>query len=219
MPPKRISKKASIAYALSQATSVSAPASGEFACRTEPLILVDNFQETEDQIQIANRNSATFFVLYSSYCLADDNQLGLKSRSTKDKSNKGATSAEAIRRNNTLFREFKNSGQTVSEFAAARKISASIIYRRMSDLHHGHGMRGKRQKLRIADGHAISEKVGISQKQSAAISLPGVMEVADELAQARGSGFASGVPSKRSAKKVLKVIISCLLGDCYFCSS
>jgi hypothetical protein len=218
MPPKRISKKASI-VALSQATSVSAPASGEFAYRTEPLILVDNFQETEDQIQIANRNSATFFVLYS-YCLADDNQLGLKSRSTKDKSNKGATSAEAIRRNNTLFREFKNSGQTVSEFAAARKISASIIYRRMSDLHHGHGMRGKRQKLRIADGHAISEKVGISQKQSAAISLPGVMEVADELAQARGSGFASGVPSKRSAKKVLKVIISCgLLGDCYFCSS
>jgi len=218
MPPKRISKKASI-VALSQATSVSAPASGEFACRTEPLTLVDNFQETEDQIQIANRNSATFFVLYS-YCLADDNQLGLKSRSTKDKSNKGATSAEAIRRNNTLFREFKNSGQTVSEFAAARKISASIIYRRMSDLHHGHGMRGKRQKLRIADGHAISEKVGISQKQSAAISLPGVMEVADELAQARGSGFASGVPSKRSAKKVLKVIISCgLLGDCYFCSS
>jgi len=218
MPPKRISKKTSI-VALSQATSVSAPASGEFACRTEPLILVDNLQETEDQIQIANRNSATFFVLYS-YCLADDNQLGLKSRSTKDKSNKGATSAEAIRRNNTLFREFKNSGQTVSEFAAARKISASIIYRRMSDLHHGHGMRGKRQKLRIADGHAISEKVGISQKQSAAISLPGVMEVADELAQARGSGFASGVPSKRSAKKVLKVIISCgLLGDCYFCSS
>jgi hypothetical protein len=82
----------------------------------------------------------------------------------------------------------------------------------MSDLHHGHGIRGKRQKLRIADGHAISEKVGISQKQSAAISVTAwrCTEV-DELAQARGSDFASGVPSKRSAKKVLKVIIACLL--------
>ena len=68
MPPKPISKKAS-KVALSQATSVSAPAFGKFASSTEPLILVDNFQENEDKFQIANRDSATFFVLYS-YCLA-----------------------------------------------------------------------------------------------------------------------------------------------------
>ena len=83
MPPKPISKKAS-KVALSQATSVSAPAFGKFASSTEPLILVDNFQENEDKFQIANRDSATFFVLYS-YCLADDNQLGSQSRSAKDK--------------------------------------------------------------------------------------------------------------------------------------
>jgi hypothetical protein len=172
MPLKPITKKAS-KVALSQATSVSAPAFGKFASSTETPILVDNLQETEDEFQIANRNSTTFFVLYS-YCLADDNQLGSQSRSAKDKRNLGATSTAAIRRNNSLFREFKNSGQTVSEFAAAREISASTIYRRKLDHHHGHGIRGKRQKLRIADSHAISEKVGISQKQSAAIALPGV---------------------------------------------
>jgi len=111
--------------ALSQATSVSAPASGEFACRTEPIILVDNLQETEDQIQIANRNSATFFVLYS-YCLADDNQLGLKSRSTKDKSNKGATSAEAIRRNNSLFLSLPRRGNFDLGLNHFESISANV---------------------------------------------------------------------------------------------
>ena len=105
---------------------MSAPAFGKFASSTEPLILVDNLQENEDKFQIANRDSATFFVLYS-YCLADDNQLGSQSRPAKDKINQGATSAQEIRRNIRLSREFKNSGQTVNEFAAARKFSASII--------------------------------------------------------------------------------------------
>ena len=51
MPPKPISKKAS-KVALSQTTSVSAPAFGKFASSTEPLILVDNLQETEDKFQL-----------------------------------------------------------------------------------------------------------------------------------------------------------------------
>ena len=67
---------------------MSAPAFGKFASSTEPLILVDNLQETEDKFQIVNRNSTTFFVRLYSYCLANDNQLGSQEGQRRTKSTK-----------------------------------------------------------------------------------------------------------------------------------
>ena len=130
--------------------------------------------------------------------------------STLDSSNsvssiKPLYSYDHVKRNNSLFRRFSTSTLSQTAFSQKEEISRSSLYRRKSIPDYGHRVRGRRPSLRKFEYDALVEKIAVAQKSSNTLSLPGVLDAAASLAENRGTPFRSGVPSKKSSKKIVEV--------------